>query len=367
MFTNQIKYKKHSYFMNLALQQAHKSLGNTKSNPAVGCVITKNNHVISAGYTSIYGRPHAEYNAINLSKTNLKNAELYVTLEPCSHYGKTPPCVQTIIKKKIKRVFFSVKDPDTRSYNKSFKLFKKNKIRVKIGLLNFSINNFYKSYFKSKENTLPFVTAKMAISKDFYTNNKKKRWITNRFSRGRVHLMRNNHDCILTSINTVIIDNPRLTCRIGGLEQNSATRVILDKKLKIPIESNIVKSAKKCPTIIFFNKSNVKKISTLKNLKIKLIKLSIDNNGNFDLENILMKVKSLGFSRVFLESGLNLTTSFLNKDLVDDFQLFISGKKLGKNGNNSFKKNMKLFLKNKKFITEKVNLFDDKLILFKLK
>ena len=111
--------------MNLALQQAHKSLGNTKSNPAVGCIITKNNHVISAGYTSIYGRPHAEYNAINLSKTNLKDADLYVTLEPCSHYGKTPPCVQTIINKKIKRVFFSVKDPDTRSYNKSFKLFKK--------------------------------------------------------------------------------------------------------------------------------------------------------------------------------------------------------------------------------------------------
>ena len=175
MSTNQNKNKNHIYFMRLALEQAKKVLGNTKNNPAVGCVITKNNHVISAGHTSINGRPHAEHNAINLSKKNFEGSKLYVTLEPCSHYGKTPPCVQAIIKKKIKRVFFSVKDPDPRSYNKSFKLFKKNKIRVKIGLLNFSINNFYKSYFKSKENTLPFVTAKMAISRDFYTNNKKKR------------------------------------------------------------------------------------------------------------------------------------------------------------------------------------------------
>ena len=367
MFINQSKYRKHSYFMSLALQQAHKSLGNTKANPAVGCVITKKNHVISAGFTGINGRPHAEYNAINFSKINLKDTELYVTLEPCSHYGKTPPCVQIIIKKKIKRVFFSVKDPDLRSYNKSTKQLKMNKVKVKNGILDFYIKNFYKSYFKSKKNTLPFVTAKMAISKDFYTNNKKKEWITNKFSRGRVHLMRNNHDCILTSVKTVIKDNPKLTCRIKGLEGNSPPRIILDKKLKIPITSNIVKSSKKRGTIIFFNKIDQKKINTLKSLKIKLIKMPVDIDGNFDLENILMKVKSLGFSRIFIESGLHLTASFLNNDLVDDFQLFISSKKLGRNGNNSFKKNMKLYLQNKKFITANVNLFNDKLISFRLK
>ena len=161
--------------MNLALKQAQRNLGNTKENPAVGCIIVKNNHVISAGCTSINGRPHAEYNAINLSRINLKNSELYVTLEPCSHYGKTPPCVKTIIKKKIRCVFFSIKDPDPRSHNKSTKQFKKNKIRVKSRILNFVTKNFYKSYFKSKKKILPFVTAKMAISKDFYTSNKKKK------------------------------------------------------------------------------------------------------------------------------------------------------------------------------------------------
>ena len=117
MSTNHNKYQKISYFMRLALQQATKSLGNTKKNPAVGCVIVKNNHLISAGCTSIGGRPHAEQNAINFSEINPQNSELYVTLEPCSHYGKTPPCVKSIIESKIKKVFFSIKDPDPRSFN----------------------------------------------------------------------------------------------------------------------------------------------------------------------------------------------------------------------------------------------------------
>ena len=161
--------------MKLALMQAQRNLGNTKENPAVGCVIVKNNCIISAGFTGINGRPHAEQNAITYSKKDINNSDLYVTLEPCSHYGKTPPCVKTIIRNKIKRVFFSLKDPDLRSYNKSTKQLKKNKIVVQNGILGSVIKNFYKSYFKYKENIPPFVTAKMAISKDFYTNSKKKK------------------------------------------------------------------------------------------------------------------------------------------------------------------------------------------------
>ena len=353
--------------MKLALTQAQKNLGNTKENPSVGCVIVKNDCIASAGCTSINGRPHAERNAIVYSKNDIKNSDLYVTLEPCSHHGKTLPCVDTIMNSKIKRVFFSLKDPDTRSHNKSTRLLKKNKINVQKDILVSDIKNFYKSYFKYKGNILPYVTAKMAISKDFYTNSKKKRWITNKFSRGRVHLMRSNYDCILTSVNTIIIDNPRFTCRIHGLEDNSPSRIILDKRLKIHITSNIVRSANKHRTIIFFNKIDQKKIKVLKNLKIELVKIPLSEDGNFDLKYILMKVKILGFSRIFLESGLNLTTNFLNKGLVDDFQLFISSKNLGKNGNNSFKKNMKLFFKNRKFTNEKVNLFGDKLISYRIK
>ena len=144
--------------MKLALEQAKRTLGNTKDNPAVGCIITKNKHVIAAGATSINGRPHAEQNAINFSKKNIKNSDLYVTLEPCSHYGLTPPCVKTIIKNKVRKVFFSVKDPDPRSFNKSSIQFKKKRINVKDGILFSKVNFFYRSYRIFKKNKVPFVT-----------------------------------------------------------------------------------------------------------------------------------------------------------------------------------------------------------------
>ena len=173
MFTNQSKYQKHEYFMRLALKQAEILLGNTKQNPTVGCVIIKNNNVISAGATSFNGRPHAEKNAISCSKNNLRNSYLYTTLEPCSHFGKTPPCTKLIIKKKIKKVFFSIKDHDYRSYNKAAYTLKSNGVDVKNGILKKEINRFYKSYYKLKRNLLPFVTCKLAVSKDFYTIDKK--------------------------------------------------------------------------------------------------------------------------------------------------------------------------------------------------
>ena len=140
--------------MNLALIQAKKILGNTRKNPAVGCVIVKNNCVISAAHTSFNGRPHAEKNAIDISGRNIKNSELYVTLEPCSHYGKTFPCVKAIIEIKIKKVFFSIKDPDIRSYNKSTEKLVENNIITKSGISSREIKKFYKSYFKYKSNNL---------------------------------------------------------------------------------------------------------------------------------------------------------------------------------------------------------------------
>ena len=203
--------------MNLALLQAKKNLGNTKENPSVGCVITKNDTMLSVGSTGKNGRPHAEHNAIISSKTNLKGSRMYVTLEPCSHYGLTPPCINKIIKKKFKKVFFSVNDPDKRSYKKSLFHFKKNKIKVTSGINKKEIDIFYRSYYKAKLSPLPFVSCKLAISKDFFTVSKKNRWITNVYSRSRAHLIRSNHDCIITTSKTIIDDNSRLTCRISGL------------------------------------------------------------------------------------------------------------------------------------------------------
>jgi|TARA_B100000315_G_scaffold258546_1_gene311106 diaminohydroxyphosphoribosylaminopyrimidine deaminase/5-amino-6-(5-phosphoribosylamino)uracil reductase len=353
--------------MRLALAQAQKNLGNTNENPSVGCVITKNGSVVSIGCTSIRGRPHAEYNAINQSKTNLKDAKLYVTLEPCSNYGKTSPCTKSIINSGIKKVFFSINDPDFKSYNKCSRILESKKIRVIKGICTQEVNSFYNSYIKSKISLLPFVTCKLAISKDFFTINKKKRWITNKFSRGRVHMMRSNHDCIMTSIKTIINDNSRLTCRINGLKNKSPSKIILDSKLRIPLNSNVLKETFNHRTIIFYNKFNKKKIKSLKKIKIELFKIPIDVDGNLDLHDALIKAKKLGFYRIFLETGMKLTINFLQKNLIDDLNLFISNKRLGKNGENNIKKQLKLFLKNKKKFIKKVNLFGEKIITYKIK
>ena len=353
--------------MKLALKQAERNLGKTSENPSVGCVITKNNNVISVGNTSVQGRPHAEYNAIKNSKINLKNSKMYVTLEPCSHYGKTEPCTKLIVKKKIKNIFISIKDSDLRSKGKSLSFFKKNGLKVTNRVYSKNVNIFYRSYIKSKNNLLPFVTCKLAVSKDFFTKNKKKKWITNKYSRGRVHLMRQQHDCIITSSTTIQKDNSRLTCRINGLYNKSPARIILDRSLKISLKSNIIIQANRYQTIIFYNKINRQKLKKLKSLNVKLFKINIDLEGNLNLYDALIKVKELGFYRIFLESGIKLVSSFLNKDLIDDLNIFVSNKKLGIYGANNFKKQFVFFSKNKRCIKEKVNLFGEKLIKYNIK
>ena len=352
--------------MNLALMQAKKSLGNTKENPSVGCVIVKDKNLISSGNTSFKGRPHAETIAISNSNVSVKNSTIYVTLEPCSHFGKTPPCTDKIIKTKIKRVFFSVNDPDRRSNKKSYKIFKKKKIQVKSGVLSKKINKFYESYFLYKSNFLPFVTLKLAVSKDGMTINKKKKWITNLYSRSRVHLLRSLHDCIITSSKTINIDNPLLDCRINGLKKTSPAIVILDKNLKIKKNSKIINN-KKRKIIIFYSHFNKKKIIFLKKRGIKTIKSSLDSEKNLDLKNVLLKTKALGFSRIFVETGKVLSTSFLKNNLVNEFKLFISNNKLNSNGSASIKKYFNTYLKNINYTREKVFLFDDKFITYKIK
>ena len=160
----------------------------------------------------------------------------------------------------MEKVFFSLKDPDIRSFDRSSAKLKKNKILIHKNLLSDDVRKFYMSYYKFKKSTLPFVTAKIAMSKNYFTAYKTK-WITNLRSRGRVHLMRSYHDCIITSSETIICDNPEFTCRIPGLEDSSPSLIILDKNLRIPIKSKIIKLAKKRETIIFYNKINKRKIT----------------------------------------------------------------------------------------------------------
>ena len=179
--------------------------------------------------------------------------------------------------------------------------------------------------------------------------------------------MRSSHDCIMTSSKTIMDDNPRLTCRIDGLKDRSPSRIILDNKLRISINSKIIKESANHCTIIFYNKINKKKIELYRKLRIRIIKISMDDDGNLDLRKSLIKAKELGFSRIFLESGIKLTTNFINKNLVNDFKLFMSNRNVGKNGNGNIKKFLISFLRNKKGEIEKANLTGEKLISYKLK
>ena len=352
--------------MRLALNQARVNIGNTKDNPSVGCIIVKNKNIIGIGRTSINGRPHAERNAIKFCKSRLNNSVLYTTLEPCTHYGKTPPCTNLIKLKKIKKVYFSINDPDPRTYKQSKKTLQYSGIKVFKGALLKETQKLYKSYLKSKTTDLPFVTAKLAISKDYFTVNKKSKWITNIFSRGRVHLMRSQHDCIVTSNKTIIKDNPMLNCRIKGLESRSPTRIIIDRDLKIPLNSKVINSSKKIKTIILYNKFKLKKIKNLKKLKVKLIKINVDHSKSFDLKKILLVIKKLGYSRIFLESGVNLCNSFLTHNLINELKVFISSKKINKSGSFKITNSIKKVL-NRKSEVNNVNLLGDYLKSYSIK
>ena len=178
----------HNYYIDLAFQIAEKNLGRTKLNPSVGTVIVKDDTVISSAATSYNGRPHSEFNALKNLK-NCNGASLYTTLEPCTHYGETPPCVNIIIKKKIKNVFFAFEDPDIRTFKKAKKFLRQKGIKTK-KIKTKKYSKFYQSYFTNKKLSIPFIDAKIAISKDYFTINKKNKWVTNETSRNLVHLLK---------------------------------------------------------------------------------------------------------------------------------------------------------------------------------
>ena len=245
-----------------------------------------------------------------------------------------------------KKVFFSINDLDKRSFNKSSSILRKKGIKVNKGICFKEVNNFYRSYKKAKENILPFVTVKLAVSKDFFMVNKEKKWITNEYSRSRAHIIRSEHDCIMTSAKTLIKDNSRLTCRINGLENTSPTRIILDRKLNSPLNLKIFKYASKIRTIIFHNDYNKRKIKLFKKNKVETYKVQLDKNNNLDLSAVLKKVKKMGFHRILLEAGPSLSKSFIIQNLADDLRIFISKDKIGKSGIFNIKNFLSKKLKN---------------------
>ena len=353
--------------MKLAYNQAGKVLGNTGENPAVGCVIVKNNTLISLSSTNLNGRPHAEKIALSKKKINYRNSILYSTLEPCSHYGKTPPCTDVIRKSNIKSVYFSKFDPDKRSFKKAKKRLFKYNIKTYANVCKSLGQNFYRDFYISKKTSGIYISSKLATSKDLFTADQDNKWITNIYSRGRVHLLRANHDSILTTSTTILKDDPMLNCRINGMEKLSPKRFIIDKNLSIPLSSKVIKTASNIETYIFYNLVDNFKLKDLKKLKVRTIRIGFKDN-HLDFNKIIIFLKKKGFYRLFVEAGINFNNFLLKNNYINDFYHFYSDELFGSNGF----RNAKLFFNNmnkvklyKKEI--RINLFQDKLIKYLLK
>ena len=331
MSTRKDKFsKKDIQYMGLALNLARSRHGSTGKNPSVGCVIVKNEEIISIGQTGYAGSPHAEYNAIKDSITSLEGSKMYVSLEPCSHFGRTPPCTNEIIKNKISEVIYSIEDIDKKVKGKSFKILKSKNINVKKGLLKKEISNFYKPYFFNRKNKIPYVTGKIAISKNNLIYSKGTKKITDIHSDKLTHFLRYENDSLMISYKTLNQDNPKLDCRLKGFNQFSPKRIILDNNLETNINSHIFRTANKNNTIIFYNNVNKKKITLFKKKGIQLIKSNLTKNSYFDLKLVLKKLYKIGIRNILVEGGDDLSSSFLKNKLFNEFYLFKSPKSLSK-------------------------------------
>ena len=367
MSTKKDKFSlKDKLYMEIALKLAKSRFGHTGTNPSVGCVIVKDDEIISIGQTSINGRPHAESNAINNSIENLKGAKMYVTLEPCCHYGVTPPCTNLIIKSKISEVIYSVPDVDTRVKNKSFKVLRSKNIIVKKGLLEKKIKNFYSSYFHNRKKKLPYVTGKLAVSKNNLIYSKEDKKITNVHADKFTHFLRYRNDSLMISYKTLNKDNPKLNCRLKNLNKYSPKRIILDNKLKTDTKSFIVKTANKLNTIIFYNQANKSKVLDFKKKRIKLIKSKIDKNGRFDIKKILKILYKLNCRNLLIEGGDKLTNYLLKNKIFNRFYFYKSSKKLSKKKEYLNFNNLNLLKHKYRYkIDLKLNLRNNKITLYK--
>ncbi len=274
--------------MQLALDLARKTKGQTSPNPVVGAVVVKDGRIVGMGAHLKAGEPHAEVHALNMAREEAENSTLYVTLEPCSHYGKTPPCAERIIKEKVKKVVVAVLDPNPLVSGSGLYMLSEAGIEVTVGVLEkeaSQLNEFFHKYITTR---LPFVTVKTAMTLDgkIATSTGDSRWITGESSRNFVHQIRHQHDAILVGIGTVLKDNPSLTVRTEQKGVNPV-RIVIDTHLKIPIEAKLI-TDQEAPTWIFTTKrENESKIAVLKEKGINVILVNQKEvNGK---ELILMK------------------------------------------------------------------------------
>lgn len=319
------------YYMRLAMELAECGRGFVSPNPLVGAVIVKNNRIIGRGYHKKFGDAHAEIDALQNCFESPKGATLYVTLEPCNFLEKkTPPCVPAIIEAGIKRVVIGTLDCNPKTCQKGVTALKKAGIATKVGVLAKEVKKQNEIYFKYMQTGIPFVILKLGLSLDgrIATKFGESKWITSKESRMFAQQLRKQADAILVGINTVLKDNPKLTCRIAPTKQ--LTRVVLDTKLRIPVNANVLKG--NSPTIIFSYQFSNKKyhqlISQRKNVEVVSIKS--DKNGYFLWRDILTELAKRDIASVLIEGGARVASSALAAGIVDKVYLIYAPKIIGR-------------------------------------
>ncbi len=315
---------KEAEYMRMALALARRGIGSTSPNPMVGAVLVKSRKVVGKGYHKKAGFPHAEVNAIADSKGEAIGSTLYVNLEPCTHTGRTPPCVDAIKKAGIKKVVISMLDPNPNVNGKGVEALKKAGIDIKVGLLEDEARKLNESFVVYMEKKRPFFIMKAAASLDgkIATKTCDSKWISNEESRKYVNKLRSLMDGIMVGINTVITDNPLLVPRVLK-PSRIPVRIILDSKLRIPLSCDIVKTSEKYKTWVFTSEeSRHDKSNKLTSLGLEIIRIPKDENGRVSLKNVCEELYRREIVNVLVEGGGETNSSLLREDLMDKILLF---------------------------------------------
>lgn len=325
-------------YMMRCIELAEKGIGKVSPNPLVGCVIVKNGKIIAEGYHKKYGTYHAERNAISSALRkgiNLKGAVLYVNLEPCAHYGITPPCSQLVTEHEFSMVVIGMKDPNPMVNGKGIKILKRSGIKVKRGVLESECRELNRFFIKHVTTGLPYITIKTAQTIDGKIADSKynSKWISSIASRRFVHAMRASYDAVLVGSNTVKHDNPELTVRLT--DGRNPYRIVIDAKLRTSLERKIFSDRNTGKTILITSTAADKqKLKILAKRNVKIISFKTQK-GRINIKEVLRKLSGIGITSLIVEGGAKTYSEFVKKGLADEFMIFIAPKIMG-NGIEAF-------------------------------
>ena len=322
--------------MRAALALAQRGLGQVWPNPAVGCIIVKDRHVVGRGWTQPGGRPHAETEAVKRAGDATRGATAYVTLEPCSHHGETPPCTVALVEAGVARGVVAVDDPDPRVAGQGLNALRAAGIEVEMGVCEDDARALNRGYLKRLSNGLPLVTLKTAITTDgrIATESGESQWITGTESRAEAHRLRADHDAIAVASATVIADDPELTCRLPGMRVRAPVRVLLDAHLCVPTDAKLYATAHGVPLWVFSAvPADDSKVLERTNAGAEHFTVAPDESGHgVNLRQSFGLLAQRGITRLLAEAGGLLSSALLRDGLVDDLAVFRAPKLLGGDG-----------------------------------